>query len=94
MTKHLIKSQVKLNFPLVVNEKTAISLEIESYYNTCPEITYMEAIVKWADDNDVGMSDINGCIGEALRQKLKQEAVSLNLMKVEATRMFSLDSIM
>jgi hypothetical protein len=79
---------------LAVNEKTSISLEIEKYYNSCPEITYMEAMNKWLDDNDVELSEANHCIVEALRQKIHTEAVNLNMMKVDSTRTFSLDSIM
>lgn len=59
-----------------------VSIAIEHYKNE-KNITYLEAIKEWADENDIEYTDINSKLSGVLIDKLKQEQVNLNAVKPE-----------
>jgi len=76
--------------------KADISLEIENVYTKCPELTYLEILTLWADENDLDFSEVPQCINDVLRHKMMHEATSLNMLKKESTQKssFNLDFLM
>lgn len=95
MITHSLKSKTPIKFPLDARQRASISIEIETYYNLCPESSYLEVLTLWAEENDVEIEDVSKCIVDALRQKLYNEVVDNKLLKTEFTpTVVSLDSIM
>lgn len=94
MIKFSLKTNTQLKFPMSAKEKADISLEIEHVFNQHQELTYMEILVQWAEDNDLDLSEVPQCINDVLRQKIQTEATNLNMMKVDKNKTFSLDFLM
>lgn len=72
MTK---SSQVKSD------KKIAISLAIERFVNNNPGVTYLEACVMYAEQEDIDISDMKKYISDSLKQKIHVEAVRNNTVK-------------
>lgn len=95
MTPYSLKSKFEISFPLDAHVRASIAMDIETYYNNCPETTYLEAITLWATENEIEFNDINKCLADALKQKLHNEAVTMRMVKREfIPKTFTLDSIM
>jgi len=77
-----MKSEVKIKkFPLKAADKTTISIEIEKIKSKCPEYTYMDAMIEWANSNDIDVTDMARCINSTLKEKFEEEATRAGLIK-------------
>lgn len=71
--------------------KTVVSIEIENL-RLAEGLTYLEAMIEWADINEIDVEDIPLIISDVLIAKLKAEQIELNAVKSEkATSTGSLD---
>lgn len=71
--------------------KTVVSIEIENL-KLQDDCTYLEAIVDWAEINNVDVEDVPLLVSDVLIAKLKTEQIGLNAVKSEkATSTGSLD---
>lgn len=52
-----------------------------------PDISYMEAIVVFCETNDIPIEDVKGLINKQIREKMKEEAVDLHLLKESSFRL-------
>lgn len=95
MTKFSLKSKIGLVFPMSAKDKSDISLLIESVYNSHEELSYMEILAQWAEDNDLDASEVPACLCDVLRQKIFNEATELHMMKaVHKSNSLSLNFLM
>lgn len=84
MTARSLKSNLDLKFPTDAHTRASIAMEIESYYNNCPEHTYLEILTQWAEDNDMSPCEmVKHCIADTLKHKLHHEVVQNKLLKRE-----------
>ena len=59
-------------------------LKIESIVKE-KRISYIDAIVWYCDQNDIDTSSISSMINKSLKEKLKEEAINLRLLKDSKT---------
>ena len=82
MTMRSLKTDLTLKFPLDAHTRASIAMEVETFYNMCPEYTYLEILTLWAEENDVSESDmVKHCIADTLKQKLHHEAIQNKTLK-------------
>jgi len=58
--------------------------EIEIYVQRY-EISYLEAIMQYCDDNDVEIESVPKLVGNPLKEKLEAEAIELNFLPKTGT---------
>ena len=56
------------------------SLKIESIVKE-KRITYMDAIIWYCDTNDLDVGTVNSMINKSLKEKIKNEAINLRMLK-------------
>ena len=56
------------------------SLKIESIVKD-KRITYMDAVIDYCNNNDIDLSTVNPMINKSLKEKIKNEAINLNMLK-------------
>lgn len=56
------------------------SLKIESIVKE-KRITYMDAIIWYCDRNDLDVGTVNSMINKSLKEKIKDEAINLRMLK-------------
>ncbi|MBL6771545.1 MAG: late promoter transcription accessory protein [Rhizobiales bacterium] len=56
------------------------SLKIESIVKE-KRITYMDAIIWYCDTNDLDVGTVNSMINKSLKEKIKDEAINLRMLK-------------
>jgi hypothetical protein len=56
------------------------SLKIESIVKE-KRISYMDAIIWYCDTNDLDVGTINSMINKSLKEKIKNEAINLRMLK-------------
>lgn len=79
-----IKENLKgLTHPLRPSEKVAVSIEIEKRYHRCPEITYLEACIEFADEYEYDIDMIPKMISQTLLGKIEREAIDANLIRTK-----------
>ena len=49
------------------------------------KIPYMDAVIKYCDDNDIDLSSVGPLINKSLKEKIKEEAQRLNLVEKSST---------
>ena len=49
------------------------------------KITYMDAVVSYCEKNDIDPSSIGPLVNKSLKEKIKEEAEKLNLVKKSST---------
>lgn len=62
--------------------KTVVSIEIENQ-KLQDDCSYLEAMIEWADKNNIDVEDIPLLISDVLIAKLKAEQIELNAVKSE-----------
>jgi len=55
--------------------------EIESLVQTNPEMNYIDAIVHFCEQNNIDVESVPKLISKPLKEKIKYEAMELNLLK-------------
>lgn len=71
--------------------KTVVSIEIENI-KLQHDCSYLEAMIEWADRNEIDVEDLPLLISDVVISKLKSEQIELNAIKSEkATTTGSLD---
>lgn len=71
--------------------KTVVSLEIENK-KLRDNSSYLEAMIEWAEDNNIDVEDVPLYISDVIVEKLRAEQIELNAVKSEkATTTGSLD---
>lgn len=71
--------------------KTVVSIEIENI-KLQDDCSYLEAMIEWAERNEIDVEDMPLIISDVLVSKLKAEQIELNAVKSEkATSTGSLD---
>lgn len=71
--------------------KTVVSIEIENI-KLQGDCSYLEAMIEWAERNEIDVEDMPLIISDVLVSKLKAEQIELNAVKSEkATSTGSLD---
>lgn len=79
-----MKTEVNIErFPLTNAKKQTICLEVEKIKNSQEDITYLEAIIVWCDNNDFDYEDFKKCMNDTLLRKLELESKNANLIKNE-----------
>jgi len=48
-------------------------------------IPYMDAVIKYCEDNDIDLSSVGPLINKSLKEKIKEEAQRLNLVEKSNT---------
>ena len=56
------------------------SLKIESIVKS-KRITYMDAIIDYCKENDIDVGTVNPLVNKSLKEKIKDEALNLRLLK-------------
>jgi hypothetical protein len=56
------------------------SLKIESIVKE-KRITYMDAIIWYCDTNDLDVGTVNSMVNKSLKEKIKDEAMNLRMLK-------------
>ena len=56
------------------------SLKIESIVKE-KRISYMDAIIWYCDTNDLDVGTVNSMINKSLKEKIKDEAINLRMLK-------------
>ena len=56
------------------------SLKIESIVKE-KRISYMDAIIWYCDTNDLDVGTVNSMINKSLKEKIKNEAINLRMLK-------------
>jgi len=49
------------------------------------KITYMDAVIKYCEDNDIDLSSVGPLINKSLKEKIKEEAQKLNMVEKSST---------
>ena len=49
------------------------------------KITYMDAVIKYCEDNDIDLSSVGPLVNKSLKEKIKEEAEKLNLVEKSST---------
>ncbi len=62
--------------PIKGSLRQQISLEIESIYNSCPAMTYLEACLFFIEQYDYDISRFPFLINQTLRDKIETEAIN------------------
>jgi len=57
-----------------------LSLKIESIVKE-KRISYMDAIIWYCDTNDLDVGTLNSMINKSLKEKIKNEAINLRMLK-------------
>jgi len=57
------------------------SLKIEEVKRQCPDISYLDAILKYCEDNSIDPLDVGKLISKPLKEKIALEAQDLNLIE-------------
>ena len=60
------------------------SLEIEKIKKEKRGITYMDSILHYCEINDIDPSTVGSLTSKSLKEKIKIEAINLNLLKQKA----------
>jgi hypothetical protein len=55
--------------------------EIESLVQTNPEMSYIDAIVHFCEQNNIDVESVPKLISKPLKEKIKYEAMELNFLK-------------
>lgn len=63
-----------------MDKKTKASIEIEKIVQNDKELSYLDAVLLWADENEVDPSSIKKYISASLYNKLHSECVSNNMI--------------
>jgi hypothetical protein len=56
------------------------SLKIESIVRN-KRVTYMDAIIDYCKENDIDVGTVNSLVNKSLKEKIKDEALNLRLLK-------------
>lgn len=56
------------------------SLKIESIVRN-KRVTYMDAIIDYCKENDIDVGTVNPLVNKSLKEKIKDEALNLRLLK-------------
>ena len=56
------------------------SLKIESIVRN-KRVTYMDAIIDYCKENDIDVGTVNPLVNKSLKEKIKEEALNLRLLK-------------
>lgn len=56
------------------------SLKIESIVRN-KRVTYMDAIIDYCKENDIDVGTVNPLVNKSLKEKIKDEAINLRLLK-------------
>ena len=56
------------------------SLEIEKIVKEKRDLTYMDAVIWYCEQNDIELSTVNPLISKTLKQKIELEAQKLNFL--------------
>jgi len=56
------------------------SLEIEKIVKEKRDLTYMDAVIWYCEQNDIEISTVNPLISKTLKQKIELEAQKLNFL--------------
>jgi KaiC/GvpD/RAD55 family RecA-like ATPase len=49
------------------------------------KITYMDAVIKYCEDNDIDLSSVGPLVNKSLKEKIKEEAQKLNMVEKSST---------
>lgn len=72
--------------PVKGSDKVAVSIEIERRYSSCPEMSYIQAVLEFAEEYDYDISVMPKLISPTLKDKIEKEAINANLIKHEDRR--------
>lgn len=61
--------------PIKGSTRQAISIEIERIYNSCPEMTYLEASLFFVEKYDYDIARFPNLINQTLKDKIETEAI-------------------
>ena len=56
------------------------SLEIEKIIREKRDLTYMDAVIWYCEQNDIDVATVNPLISKTLKQKIEMEAQKLNFL--------------
>tara|TARA_B100000073_G_scaffold280074_1_gene240606 strand:+ start:1379 stop:1591 length:213 start_codon:yes stop_codon:yes gene_type:complete len=56
------------------------SLEIEKIVREKKDLTYMDAVIWYCEQNDIDVATVNPLISKTLKQKIEMEAQKLNFL--------------
>ena len=56
------------------------SLEIEKLVKEKKDLTYMDAVIWYCEQNDIDVATVNPLISKTLKQKIEMEAQKLNFL--------------
>tara|TARA_B100000900_G_scaffold265477_1_gene226509 strand:- start:5209 stop:5421 length:213 start_codon:yes stop_codon:yes gene_type:complete len=56
------------------------SLEIEKLVKEKRDLTYMDAVIWYCEQNDIDVATVNPLISKTLKQKIEMEAQKLNFL--------------
>jgi len=56
------------------------SLEIEKIVREKKDLTYMDAVIWYCEQNDIDVGTVNPLISKTLKQKIEMEAQKLNFL--------------
>ena len=48
-------------------------------------IPYMDAVIKYCEDNDIDLSSVGPLVNKSLKEKIKEEAQKLNMVEKSST---------
>jgi len=65
----------------MINKKTEASIAIERIVKTNPDISYIEACIQYAEENDLEIKQVSKLINPTLKEKLYNESIKSNLLK-------------
>lgn len=92
MSDYTVKTELTgLTPPIKGSQRQAISLEIEDIYNSCPEMTYLEACLFFVEEYDYEYARFPNLINETLKDKIETEAVRDKTIKTARNSGSSLD---
>lgn len=57
------------------------SLYIEKLVQADKSLTYVDAVIKYCDDNDIEFEDIKSLVSRTLKNKLKKNYIDMNYLK-------------
>ena len=49
------------------------------------KIPYMDAVIKYCDDNNIDLTSVGPLVNKSLKEKIKEEAQNLNLVEKSST---------
>lgn len=68
------------DFAIIIEDMVKRGGTVVKRGTLCNRLQYKEAIVKYAEDNDINIEDIPDLVNNRLKAKLRQEAEELHLL--------------